>query len=43
MVEFYVKLTKNRIANGMNKDEALSKVPAKWRDAVEAALEDEQP
>lgn len=41
MVEFYVKLTKNRIANGMTKEEALGKVPVKWRAAVEAALEDE--
>ncbi len=41
MVEFYLKLTKKRIADGMDKEEALSKVPLKWREAVRAALEQE--
>lgn len=39
MVEFYVKLTLNRMENGMTKEAALAKVPAKWRDAVRQALE----
>lgn len=39
MVDFYLKLTKNRIGTGMTKEEALGKVPAKWRDAVRQALE----
>lgn len=39
MVAFYLKLTKSRIAEGMSREEALAKVPAKWRDAVAAALD----
>lgn len=42
MVEFYLKLTRNRMENGMTKEAALAKVPAKWRDAVRQALEAEQ-
>lgn len=41
MVEFYLKLTINRMKSGMTKEEALTKVPAKWRDAVREALEAE--
>lgn len=41
MVEFYLKLTRNRIANGMDREEALAKVPEKWREAVEERLDDE--
>lgn len=39
MVEFYVKLTLNRMESGMTKEAALAKVPAKWRDSVRQALE----
>ena len=39
MVDFYLKLTKKRIEDGMDKETALSKVPAKYREAVRAALE----
>lgn len=42
MVEFYLKLTLSRIEKGMSKDEALAKVPIKWREAVEAALDEQE-
>lgn len=42
MVDFYLKLTKKRIADGMDKETALSKVPIKYREAVRAALEQEE-
>lgn len=42
MVEFYLKLTKNRIENGMTKEAALAKVPAKWRESVRQALEQQE-
>lgn len=42
MVEFYLKLTKNRMENGMAKEAALAKVPAKWREAVRQALEQQE-
>ena len=40
MVEFYVRLTKKRIEDGMTLEEALEKVPEKWREAVRDALEE---
>lgn len=40
-VEFYTKLTRARIDAGMDKEEALLKVPAKYREAVREALENE--
>lgn len=40
MVKFYVTLTKARIEQGMDKETALSKVPAKYRDAVREALDE---
>ena len=40
MVEFYTNLAKYYMAHGKTKEEALSKVPLKWRDAVRAALGD---
>lgn len=43
MIAFYVKLTKARIEGGMDKETALAKVPAKYREAVRKALEDEDP
>ena len=39
MVAFYLKLTRSRIEGGMSREEALNLVPAKWRDAVAAALD----
>ena len=42
MVEFYLKLTRNRMENGMTKEAALAKVPAKWRESVRQALEQEE-
>lgn len=42
MVEFYLKLTVNRIKNGMDPEEAIAKVPVKWREAVRQALENER-
>lgn len=41
MVDFYLRLTKKRIEDGMDKEEALAKVPPKWREAVRQALEQE--
>lgn len=41
MVTFYLKLTRKRIADGMSREAALQMVPEKWRDAVEAALEND--
>ena len=41
MIDFYVKLTKARIDGGMSKEEALLKVPKKYREAVREALENE--
>lgn len=42
MVEFYVKLTRARIQEGMEKEAALAKVPKKYREAVREALDDEE-
>ena len=42
MVDFYLKLTKKRIEDGIDKETTLSKVPAKYREAVRAALEAEE-
>ncbi len=41
MVDFYVKLTLARIRDGMDKETALAKVPAKYREAVREAIENE--
>lgn len=41
MVEFYLKLTRKRIEDGMSREEALLKVPVKWREAVRERLDDE--
>ena len=41
MVEFYVNLVKFYMGKGMTKEQALLKVPVKWRAAVRAALENE--
>lgn len=40
MVKYWTELTKARIEKGMDKEVALSKVPAKYRDAVREALDD---
>lgn len=42
MIDFYVKLTRARIKDGMSKEAALAKVPKKYREAVREALEDEE-
>ena len=41
MLTFWINLTIARIDSGMSKEEAISKVPAKWRDEVERALEND--
>lgn len=41
-VEFYTKLTRARIEGGMDKETALLKVPAKYREAVREALEENE-
>lgn len=43
MIAFYVKLTKARIDGGMEKEIALAKVPAKYREAVREVLKDDDP
>lgn len=40
MVDFWVKMVTKYMNNGMNKEAALMKVPAKWRDAVRDALDE---
>lgn len=39
MLTFWVNLTRARIDGGMDKEEALSKVPVKYRDAVRQIIE----
>lgn len=41
MIDFYTKLTRARIAEGMAKETALAKVPANYRAAVRAAIDKE--
>ncbi len=40
MVKFYVTLTKARIEQGMDKEVALQKVPAKYRNEVRRQIEE---
>lgn len=40
MLDFYIKLTKARIDQGMDKETAIAKVPAKYREAVREALDE---
>lgn len=41
MVAFYVNLVKFYMGHGLTKEQALAKVPVKWREAVRAALGDD--
>ena len=41
MFDFWLKMTQERIKNGMDKEEALAKVPAKFREQVREAIENE--
>lgn len=40
MVDFWVKMVTKYMNNGMDREAALLKVPAKWRDAVKDALDE---
>ena len=42
MLKYWINITKARIADGMDKEVALTKVPVKYRDAVRQAIEDEE-
>lgn len=40
MVNFYIKLTVAWIESGMDKEEAIMKVPKKYRDSVYEAIKE---
>lgn len=42
MLKYWINITKARIADGMDKEAAIAKVPVKYRAAVREALEDEE-
>ena len=42
MLKFWIDLTKARIADGMDKEAAIAKVPVKYRAAVRKAIEGEE-
>lgn len=41
MIEFYLKLVKHWMDGGMSKENALDKVPLKWREFVRNTMESE--